>query len=164
VALFQGLLESEGLRTFAPDQITKVVDPFITGGNALLSRLQVPEDAVETARDILAASREAAHEQEDEDGAPETAGHPEGSATGPEETPEEEVESFGRRTRWGAVMGVTAPLAILYGICYLSACREHGIRAKQHGLVVSALVLASVLTIGFFGFVSLLLVELFGGR
>jgi hypothetical protein len=134
VAMFQGLLEGEGITTFTPDQITKTVDPFITGGNALTARLQVPSPEATAARELLAAVRAAA---------PEAAGDsPQETA----ETPEEEVEGYGRRTRWAAVLVFTAPAAIVFGIGYILACREHGLRARQHGLVVAAMALAIVLT------------------
>jgi hypothetical protein len=71
VQLLRGQLEEEGIPAFLPDENTKRVDPFITGGFALAVSLQVPASLEARAREVLSRLREqsadAGHEGEDAD-------------------------------------------------------------------------------------------------
>ena len=49
----QATLEASGISTYIPDSTTKVVDPFITGGDCLGAELHVQLDDAEEASEIL---------------------------------------------------------------------------------------------------------------
>ena len=42
IVALRAVLEDAGISTFVPDSMTKVIDPFITGGNVFEVRLQQP--------------------------------------------------------------------------------------------------------------------------
>jgi hypothetical protein len=52
VVVLESLLAAEGIPSFVPDRMTKVWDPFITGGSPLALCLQVPTPHVAAARAI----------------------------------------------------------------------------------------------------------------
>ncbi|MBC8406808.1 MAG: hypothetical protein H8E15_16450 [Planctomycetes bacterium] len=49
----QASLEASGIQTFVPDTMTKMVDPFITGGNPMGAELLVLESDLEAASELL---------------------------------------------------------------------------------------------------------------
>ena len=53
------------------------------------------------------------------------------------------AEALGRRTRWSAVIGLTYPLALYFGLVYLAATRQSGLRAQSHRLTLFALGVAA---------------------
>ncbi len=53
--VLRAALESERIPTFTPDEMMKVVDPFITGANPFAVELRVPRQAVAEAQEIVAA-------------------------------------------------------------------------------------------------------------
>jgi hypothetical protein len=144
IELLSGLLEEEGIPTFQPDRTTKVVDPFITGANPLSARLQVAAGDAERAAEILQrAHAQRLMEKEtspDEDG--EEGEDPEAI------TPAEEIEYVSTRTRWAALLVVTAPFAVFYGVLYLLATRDLGLKSKRHGLTIAALILSLLVILG----------------
>lgn len=155
VELLAGLLQDEGIRTFLPDHLTKRVDPFITGGNALVARLQVPAEDAERAAAVLAAAKtdladaaaeEASFGDEGEE-------HEEGADRGEDDdeededdaeamTPDEELRYLASRTRWWALVScalafLTLPFALIYFGFYLQACRAHGKKAPGHAFTIA---------------------------
>lgn len=64
--LVSGLLRSEGIPTYLPDESTKVVDPFITGANPLLWRVQAPSTDAVRVHEILDAYESRAQAQTEE--------------------------------------------------------------------------------------------------
>ena len=139
VQLYQGRLEEEGLTTFVPDESTKVVDPFATGGLPLMAALHVPSDQVERAQAILATMRDHAPVEPDEH-LDEVFG--EASPDEDDEAPspaEQKVEHLATRTRWAALWWITFPFAFVTGFLYLRASKKHGIKSKSHGLTLAAI-------------------------
>lgn len=107
--ILRGLLEDEGIPCLIPDAGTKLVDPFITGGDALSCRLDVPEEHVGRARQVIEEVRREAAQQLAADGEPETPG----------EARDRSLEAMGRRIVWGAAWIVTQPLALFWAYYYL---------------------------------------------
>src|SRR6185436_7687325 len=62
----QARLEAEGFTTFVPDTNVRTIDPFITGGDAFALDVLVPEDAVEAAREVVAAETALSPEEEED--------------------------------------------------------------------------------------------------
>jgi hypothetical protein len=146
VDVVRGVLDSEGIATFVPDELTKLADPFITGGNAFTVRLQVPAADVERARALIAQApmppepaEAAADEREEQE---ERAEQEESDAAY-----KDPVERNAERTIFSAALVVTFPLALLFGTLYLVAWRVHGHRARLHGLVLAVFFASLALTI-----------------
>lgn len=148
VQLYQGRLDAEGIRTFIPDESTKVVDPFVTGGAALMTELMVVGEDAERARGIIESIKDEGPLTPDADDDPmwddesveETPD--EASDEDEEKSPQAETEWFATRTRWGAVIWITFPFAVVTGFFYLHLCKKHGTRSISHGLTIAALVFA----------------------
>lgn len=163
ISLRAGFLEEQGIATYQPDATMKVMQPFATGALPLDGQLQVAEEAVEQALALLAELAEEDLQRSDEDldaMALATAPDPdlgidaeEAAAYAAEDEDEdddpvdpedpdawtrEEITTLARRTRWAALLGITAPLAIWFGFLYLTAVRESGMRDEAHGLTVAA--------------------------
>jgi len=138
VQLLQGMLEEEGIQAFIPDESTKRVDPFITGGNPLATNLVVARADAERAAALIERHKEVA-EQRDEKTPPH---HP------PTETAR--LAALGTRVRWASIMVVTAPFALWWGFQYLTALRGDVPRPRYHGLTIAAILVALVFVCGFF--------------
>src|SRR5689334_13126081 len=121
VEVVRGLLDAEGIATFVPDDLTKTVDPFITGGNAFTVTLQVPADDLERARAVAARHVECASATQ--------ASVPESPRTGDlaadeddeqaAAEPDDPVEGHATRTVLCTCLLVTVPLALVFGVLYL---------------------------------------------
>jgi hypothetical protein len=96
-------LGARGYETYTQDDQTKVMDPFITGGNAFLVTLKAPTD---TAPEILEILREVRERTRDD--RPRT----------PEEKERDEVEKIGRRIILSAMFFFTAPIGFFFGFPY----------------------------------------------
>jgi hypothetical protein len=125
VDLLRTVLEEQGIPAFLPDHTTKIVDPFITGASPLYARLQVPASQAEHAKAVLAARAEPRAEPAEED-------------EESEEALQEDLERVARRTRWGSIIWIGWPFALLAGTIYVAGCRETGLRAKHHKLTILA--------------------------
>ena len=55
--VLKATLEEEGIPCFLPDGHIKTIDPFVSGANALMHAVQVREEHLEKAREILEAVR-----------------------------------------------------------------------------------------------------------
>ncbi|MCK6445566.1 MAG: hypothetical protein L6Q99_04175 [Planctomycetes bacterium] len=53
ILALQAEIEAHGIPTYVPAMMTKLADPTITGGNCFDWELQVPENALAEAREIL---------------------------------------------------------------------------------------------------------------
>ena len=139
--LLRDVLEERGVPAFVADSNLKGIDPFITGALPLDARLQVPAEALETARSALAESRE--------DGARLDAEQADSLAQ-PREPPSSApdlaaLSELGRRIRWASVLPWMHPFALYYGIRYLrDLARVHG-RPTGHAYTVLALLLVGAL-------------------
>ncbi len=140
IELLQGRLESEGIPSFQPDGTMNRMDPFITGGNPLDVRLQVPVERAEEALALVAEYREATREEKPSE---------EELATedGRREARLAAQTRRGRRIRWGAILWVTAPIALVLGGIYLWDLRPNEERPPNHGLTIAAIFLAAGLTV-----------------
>lgn len=138
ILALRALVEDAGIPTFVPDSMIKVIDPFITGGNVFEMRLQVPADHHAQAAELLARARRSRETQEALQG------------QDAEQPPEESVpaygdlERLGRRIRWAAVMFITAPVGVLWGLRYLSEAKQRDPRPSGHFLTVVAFWLSLV--------------------
>ena len=155
VQLYQGRLDAEGIQTFVPDESTKVVDPFVTGGAALMAQLMVAEDAAQRAHTIIESIKEEGPLTPDASDDPtwDDESVEETPEPNDEDSPEAETEWFATRTRWGAVIWVTFPFALVTGLIYFHLCRKHGTRSVSHGLTIAAFVFAVLNLIAAVGFV-----------
>ena len=157
VVLHRARLEAEGIQVFIPDAFTKIMNPFVTGANPLLSQLQVPADVVVRAKEILTLRAEDEEDPVDlvalalSTAPDESLGAEPDSGDGPEEPGEdsdedawtrEELELLATRTRWSALQAITFPFALFYGGSYLSHVNESRMRASWHGLTVFAIGIA----------------------
>jgi hypothetical protein len=135
VTVVRALLESHGIVSFVPDEIIKIVDPFITGANPLHMTLVCPSERAAEARRLIEESREAAPPEDTPESVP--AG-----------TQSEDIDRLGTRIRWAAVTLVTAPIGAFYGFRYLARCRTVPSRPSHHGLTVLAALFSMLVTVG----------------
>lgn len=143
VDVLRARLGAEGIETFVPDELTKMVDPFMAGPDPFGRTLQVPAADAARAAAVLAdhptVGARGAGEAGEEDEA--GTGHEADAADGVPDP----LDAQAMRTILLAVLLVTAPLALLSGAAYLWACRKQGRRARLHGAVLLALGLSVVL-------------------
>jgi hypothetical protein len=98
VLVLQSSCEASGIPTFVPDLNLQYLDPSARGGNFFLMQLLVPEDRLEDARTLVPATRRSGI---------------------PEVNPDaEELALMARRVRICAVLIITAPLGVLFGLEY----------------------------------------------
>lgn len=139
VDLKKARLEAEGIRAFVPDAATKLIDPFVTGANPLMTQLWVSVEDADVAQEVISLRVEPL-------AAPAGARAPAADDAGDDESTwtQDEIESLARRTRWSALMTFTWPLALFYGWLYAVASRESGLRAGAHALTLFCIVLGVV--------------------
>jgi hypothetical protein len=123
----QSELEARGFLTYVPDSNLKEIDPFVTGANSLVVRLQVPSDVAENALQIIEPEAEEA---------PQPTATPAGVR--------DHLDRVARRIRWGALLYVTAPLAFYMSFEYFDAVKRCGVRPSGHGYTVAAFWLATL--------------------
>lgn len=133
----RGLLESNGLPTRILDENIKVIDPFITGANALGVQLQVTEDRAVEAKEIL-DYRPPPDEAQDERAEP----------LGPVE---KRVRELGFRIRWASILTVTAPYALWLAWPYYLGTRSLDRPPEEHGWTIAAIVYSALLMLGIVG-------------
>lgn len=126
----QAQLEGEGIATLVPNRETRVMDPFVTGGDAFSLEVMVPASMSASALTILQPNDLASEPAVVADSALRLA-------------------KLGLRIRWAAVMTVTAPLALVMGVIYLARVRKLGERPAEHGWNVAAIALAAAFTLAF---------------
>jgi hypothetical protein len=122
VLILQGLLESNGIPTFIPDENMKVIDPFATGANALTVHLQVPRDQALEAKRLLAWRPEPSErpvERAAESGA--------------------ELERLGTRIRWASLMVWSVPYSLCLSWRYFRGVRRLGRKPASHFWTVASL-------------------------
>jgi hypothetical protein len=132
-------LEAAGVRTRIPDEVMKVMDPFITGIDPLSVQILVPWDDVELAKEVMAPDGEAADdERADGDGS---------QADGSQQPLD--VEQLGRRVRWCFVLPVYGWLmGMVMGWRYLKASREARLLPDGHGVTLLIWAAQIVLLLG----------------
>ncbi len=135
-AFLRGLLESHDIDCVVPDELTKLVDPFITGANPFQVRLQVREADALRAGEVLTSAAVPAG-SDDADG--NDAGPPSVEADQDDEVveaaqaaSESALDRPALRTMLLTVLVVTAPLALLSFALYLRDCRRRGARSSLH--------------------------------
>jgi hypothetical protein len=131
VELLKGRLEQEGIVVFLPEANVKRVDPFITGGNALDTKMQVPEHEAERARVLVEEYREATREKPAEFT----------DAVDPDARMARKAK-LGRRIRWLTLLWFTAPIALVLGILYVWDLEPNEPRPPSHGLTMAAILIA----------------------
>jgi hypothetical protein len=151
-------LEQQGFHPFTANQYTKVIDPFITGGNVFEAVLQVPAAEAKAAAAAIAALRRRTEPAVQEAG-----------VTGePPETGESvlsPLDILGRRLRWAAlgllVIGTLLALffpaisalgCMIYFVWasdYLLRARRATTRAVGHGLTVACFFLVAAFLVVF---------------
>jgi len=127
VMLMEISFKAEGIACFVPDRLTKIINPFVTGANALDLRLQVSSEHAEAALAVVAA--EAAEER----AAPKL---------DPVEAALFEVDRLGRRICFASLEPFTSPIALWYATPYLRRAAALGTRARGHGYVLAAILIA----------------------
>ena len=131
-------LDDEGIESFLPDETTKVVDPFITGGNPLAVALQVRAPDAERAQALVATYHKAPPEGEEAHEVPD-------GEEDEEEDDGDDLDWLATRTRWASLLLITAPFAIVTGVLYLIACRDEKRRAPYHALTVTGFATSTML-------------------
>lgn len=122
VLILQGLLESNGIPTFIPDHNMKVIDPFVTGANALTVHLQVPRDQVFEARRLLAWRPESEEPPVD-----------------PVADSGVDLERLGVRIRWASLMVWSVPYSLWLAGRYFRGVRRLGRKPEGHLWTVASL-------------------------
>lgn len=122
-------LESEGLQAFVPDQNLRIIEPFLTGGNAFELRVLVAGAHVEHAKRLLAAD---AREMQ-------LAG-PDGDELDPRTR---EVQRVGERIVNAAALGYMAPVALWNAPRYFASSKGLETPPRGRKLVVAATALAA---------------------
>lgn len=127
--IVQSKLEAFEIPTLLPSRGVREVDPFITGANPLSQTVEVPPEAAERARELLA-----------ERGV--------GDEVVPEPSPQEveldRVTGLGRNLRWAAAFSLLIPFlatigGVLVGLMYLSGVRGLEVKPVMHAWNVVAL-------------------------
>jgi hypothetical protein len=130
----RGLLESNEVPVRILDENIKVIDPFMTGANALGIQLQVPTERESEAREML-------------DYRPPPEERPE-----PKTADEQSVRAIANRIRWCSIMGLTAPIALLSAPAYFAGVKRLGRSPDEHRWTIASLVLSAVLVLIFLSF------------
>ena len=140
----QAALQSAGIPTYLPDYNLKLLDPFITGGNALAVSVQVPSDAEAAAADIVAESAAVGPADSER-----------GDATARETEPSsalaasaEGLRALGQRVIFASLAVITAPIAFFWAVRYLRETRRLGVRPENHGWVLAATAFAALACVG----------------
>jgi hypothetical protein len=129
VLVLQSSCEAGGIPTFVPDLNLAYLDTSARGGNIFALKLLVPEDRLEDARDLVPPARRT--------GIP---------AVEPELG---DLARLGSRVRSCAMLLVTAPLGVIFGLQYMKELRTAGelpdghywtVRAYWFSLAVTVLV------------------------
>jgi hypothetical protein len=135
-------LEASGVRTRVPDEIMKVMDPFITGIDPLSVEILVPWDDVELAKEVMTSESASAAE----DGAAQ-AGVDDAVRQGAPEPVD--AEQLGRRVRWCFVLPIYGWLmGMAVGWRYLKASREARMLPDGHGVTLLIWAAQIVLLLG----------------
>jgi len=121
VMAVKAALGARGFETYTQDDQTKVMDPFITGGNVFLVTLRAPTDTAPAILEILREVRGRARAD-----APRT----------PEEAERHEVEKIGRRIVLSAMFFFTAPIGFYFGFIYFVRLTRTAERPSDRGWVV----------------------------
>ena len=132
--IVQSKLEAFDIPTLLPGRIVREIDPFITGAGPLSQSVEVPPEAAEEARVLLAERGEGVDAPVDET---------------PDDPAFTRLTSLGKRLRWAAVFGLFIPIlpaavGIWIGVKYLFAVRHLDLKPTAHAWNVVALVFCVV--------------------
>lgn len=129
----QAVLETKGIPTFMPDEMMKVMDPFITGANPLDVELRVPVDARAAAEEVLEAI------PPDE--------QPQLSAA---EREAQHIARLSQRVRWCFVFPLLGwAIGAYLGVLYLAAARRQPTPPAGHGVTVALWCIEVLLLVAF---------------
>jgi hypothetical protein len=103
VLVLQSSCEADGIPTFVPDLNLAYLDTSARGGNIFSLKLLVPEDRLDEARSLVPDGKR-------------------GSIPAIEAEPDE-LARLGSRVRTCAMLILTAPLGVLFGLQYLKEVR-----------------------------------------
>jgi hypothetical protein len=118
VLVLQSSCEAGGIPTFVPDLNLAYLDTSARGGNIFSLKLMVPEDRLADARELVPEAKRPAIPQVE----------PEPS----------ELARMGSRVRSCAMLIVTAPLAVLFGVQYMQELRTASELPAGHDWTVRA--------------------------
>ena len=126
--LLRSALEARGIPVYIRDETIKIMDPFITGANALDVVVFCAADRVADARDILSARGDPFPPPEPREAEAEAEG--------------EDLAALGRRVRWSVLSLVLIPIAAFLGVRYLLRTLTTGASPPDHGKTVLAALFA----------------------
>jgi len=116
--VLRGRLEANGVAALLCDENTKIIDPFITGADALSVDLQVSSEAASEAGRIL----------RDRERVP-----------GEESAQQAELRKLADRIRWASLVTIGAPVAIhLFLFRFVPLSRRLGWRPEGHVFTLGA--------------------------
>ncbi|MBI3819580.1 MAG: hypothetical protein HY286_12875 [Planctomycetes bacterium] len=132
VIAMRAALAASGFETFVQDELTKSIDPYMTGGNAF-------EVYLLAGRDDAPAIRSWLNEMEGTPGR----GEPNSVEL---EKQLKELEKLGERVRW-CTLDILQPLGVYLGMKYLARVQSLGIRPKLYNSTLAAFTWNIVCTI-----------------
>lgn len=130
--IVQSKLEAFGIPTLLPGRSVREIDPFITGASPLSQSVEVPPEAADEARVLLAERGDGDEERVEPT---------------PEELESKRLAGLGRNLRWAGVFSLMVPIVpalfgLWVGVLYLSGVRASGSKPNGHVLNLIALVVA----------------------
>ncbi len=124
-------LQSEGLRTFVPDQNVRILEPWKTGGNVFELRVLVAREDFERARELLELDGAAANEE---------------LRVPPEDVPDPRLvraRRLGEGLIIAAALVCTAPIALFIAPRYFGLVKQVGVAPRRYRVVQVATALAA---------------------
>lgn len=127
-------LGARGFETYIQDEATKIIDPFLTGGSALIYTLKAPADTAREIHRLLEADRARLAEPE----VPVTA----------EDRARIKTEALGRRIILSAIFFFTGPAGVVLGLYYIQNLMVVKQRPSDWGWVVFWFLVCALETLG----------------
>ncbi len=118
VLVLQTTCEAGGIPTFVPDLNLAYLDTSARGGNMFSLKLLVPEDRLEDGRGLVPKSKR--------------------KSIPAVEAKQDELARLGSRVRSSAVLIITAPLGVVFGLQYMSELRTASGLPAGHDWTVRA--------------------------
>ncbi len=127
-------LGARGFETYIQDEATKIIDPFITGGSALIYTLKAPVDTADEIRWLLEEDRARLAEPE--------------VPASPEERERMKAEALGQRIILAAIFLFTGPIGFVMGLYYINNLLILKQRPSDWGWVVFWFLVCALETLG----------------
>ena len=123
--VLKATLEEEGIPCFLPDGHIKTIDPFVSGANALMHAVQVREEHLEKAREILEAVRNESPPIEEEEDR--------------HDLLLQRTEDIGRRIQWATIFVLTHPIVPFLARDYFKRRSYLRVEPQGHRFTMAAL-------------------------